>query len=62
MYINFTCPPIPHLIVGGISVYRKGDKHERRSIHKTFDLMYVHKGCLYMDEAGKDSTSMKENF
>jgi len=53
MYINFTCPPIPHLIVGGISVYRKGDKHERRSIHKTFDLMYVHKGCLYMDEAGK---------
>lgn len=52
MYINFICPPLPHLIVGGISLFRKGDRHERRSIHKTFDLIYVEKGTLYMEENG----------
>ena len=50
MYINIICPPLPHLIVGGISLFRKGDRHERRSIHKTFDLIYVQKGTLYMEE------------
>lgn len=53
MFINFTCPPMPHLIVGGESFYRKGDKHERRSIQNIFDLIYVQKGVLYMEEAGK---------
>lgn len=50
MYINFTCPPLPHLIVGGLSIFRKGDRHERRSIHNTFDLIYVREGTLYMEE------------
>lgn len=52
MYINFTCPPMPHLIVGGMSIFRKGDKHEKRSIHNTFDLIYVRKGTLYIEENG----------
>ncbi len=52
MYINIICPPLPHLIVGGISLFRKGDRHERRAIHKTFDLIYVQKGTLYMEENG----------
>lgn len=30
----------------------KGDRHERRAIHKTFDLIYVQKGTLYMEENG----------
>lgn len=50
MYINFICPPLPHLVVGGLSIFRKGDRHERRSIHNTFDLIYVRKGTLYMEE------------
>lgn len=52
MYINFICPPLPHLIAGGISLFRKGNRHERRAIHKTFDLIYVEKGTLYMEENG----------
>lgn len=53
MYIGFLCPPMPHLIVGGASFYRKGDKHERRVIQNVFDLIYVQKGMLYMEEDGK---------
>lgn len=50
MYINFSCPPMPFLIVGGMSIFRRGDRHEKRSIHNTFDLIYVRKGALYMEE------------
>lgn len=53
MYINFICPPIPYVIVGGISIFRKGDKHERRAIHNTFDLIYVRSGTMYMEEEEK---------
>ena len=52
MYVNFISPPLPYLIVGGISIFRKGDKHERRSIHNTFDLIYVRNGCMHMEENG----------
>lgn len=50
LYFNFTCPPVPHLIVGGISMFRKGDIHERRIIYNTFDLIFVRSGRLYMEE------------
>ena len=50
MYINFVCPPMPHLIVGGVSIFRKGDRHERRMIHNTFDIVYVRKGTIYLEE------------
>ena len=50
MFINFISPPMPHLIVGGISIFRKGDKHERRAIHNTMDLIYVRSGAMYMEE------------
>lgn len=62
MYINFICPPLPHLIVGGISLFRKGDRHERRAIHKTFDLIYVEKGTLYMEENGIQFDVKKGDF
>ena len=50
MYIVFTCPPLPHLIVGGSSVFREGDIHLRRVLPHTFDLIYVTSGQLYMEE------------
>ena len=62
MYINFTCPPMPHLIVGGVSIFRKGDRHERRSIHNTFDLIYVKKGTLYMEEDARQFAVHEGNF
>lgn len=50
MYIVFTCPPLPHLIVGGESLYRTGDIHLRRIMPETFDLIFVTSGTLYMEE------------
>ena len=50
MYIIFKCPPLPHLIVGGISSFRPGDTHPRRVLQHTFDLIYVVQGELFMEE------------
>jgi AraC-like DNA-binding protein len=50
MYIIFDCPPLPHLIVGGISNFRIGDTHLRRILQHTFDLIYVVQGELCMEE------------
>ncbi|OPJ59634.1 helix-turn-helix domain-containing protein [Clostridium oryzae] len=62
MYINFISPPMPYLIVGGLSIFRKGDKHERRKIHNTFDLIYVRSGTMYMEEEGKHFDVHKGQF
>ena len=62
MYINFISPPMPFLIVGGISIFRKGDRHERRTIHNTFDLIYVRNGSMYMEEEGKRFDVRKGQF
>lgn len=53
LYINFSCPPLPHLIVGGNSLFRKGDIHERRVLNHTFDLIFVSTGALYLEENGQ---------
>lgn len=50
MYINFICPPLPHLIVGGISNFREGDSHPRRILQHTFDLLYIIQGELFIEE------------
>lgn len=50
LYIIFTCPPLPYLIVGGKSLYRTGDIHLRRIMEQTFDLIFVTSGTLYMEE------------
>jgi AraC-like DNA-binding protein len=50
MYIVFNCPPLPHLIVGGVATFREGDTHSRRTLDHTFDLIYVISGKLYMEE------------
>lgn len=50
LYIHYLCPPLPHLICGGLSMFRKGDIHERRIMQNAFDLIFVRSGKLYMDE------------
>jgi AraC-like DNA-binding protein len=50
MYIIFNCPPLPHLIVGGIAMFRAGDTHSRRTLDHTFDLIYVVSGQLHIEE------------
>lgn len=56
MYLEFICPPMPHLIVAGRSVFRAGDIHERRVLTDIFDLIVVEKGTLYMEEDGYQYT------
>lgn len=41
---------MPHLIVGGKSLYRIGDLHLRRIMPETFDLIFVTSGRLYIEE------------
>lgn len=62
MYIVFTCPPLPHLIVGGSSVFREGDIHLRRVLPHTFDLIYVTSGQLYMEENKQNFTLNRGQF
>lgn len=49
MYITFKCPPLPHLIVGGIAFYREGDRHPSHSYSKCFDLIYIISGKLHLE-------------
>ena len=62
MYLIFPCPPLPYLIVGGISTFRPGDRHLRRTLPHTFDLIYVHQGELYMEENGQAFTVTAGQF
>ncbi|WP_430611112.1 helix-turn-helix domain-containing protein [Enterococcus sp. DIV0876] len=50
MYIEFTCPPVPHLVVAGESTFRPGDIHESRILTEVFDLILVTKGTLFIEE------------
>lgn len=62
MYIIFTCPPLPHLIVGGKSLYRVGDLHLRRIMPSTFDLIFVTAGKLYLEENSQKYILKKGEF
>lgn len=53
MFAIFQCPPIPHLIVGGIASFRCGDVHMTRTLTRNFDLIYVVQGVLHMEENGQ---------
>lgn len=53
MYINLHCPPTPHFIVAGESNFRPGDKHEKRTINNTFDIIFVREGTLFIEEKNK---------
>ncbi|MBR1695434.1 MAG: AraC family ligand binding domain-containing protein [Selenomonas sp.] len=62
MYLIFPCPPLPYLIVGGMSTFRVGDRHLRRTLPHTFDLIYVHQGELFMEEKGQNFTVTAGQF
>ena len=62
MYLIFPCPPLPYLIVGGMSTFRIGDRHLRRTLPHTFDLIYVHQGELFMEENGQNFTVTTGQF
>jgi AraC-like DNA-binding protein len=62
LYIIFTCPPLPHLIVGGKSLYRVGDLHLRRIMPSTFDLIFVTAGKLYLEENSQKYILKKGEF
>ncbi len=50
---QLTCnlPPFPNWIKGGKCLFKKGSRHFRHEF-EVFDLLYVTRGCLYMNEAG----------
>lgn len=50
--LQFICPPLPHVTVGGEDTYPPGGKHPDRANIGVFDLLVVTRGCLYMEEDG----------
>lgn len=53
MFIVFQSPPLPHLVIGGIASFRCGDIHMTRTLTRNFDLVYIIKGILHMEESGQ---------
>lgn len=62
LYIEFICPPMPHMIVAGTSVFRAGDIHERRIMNDTFDLIVIEKGGLFLQENEERYTLSKGDY
>ena len=52
MYVQLHCPPLPHLVAGGVSIFRQGDLHEKRVLAETFDLIVVQSGTLFIEVLG----------
>jgi AraC-like DNA-binding protein len=50
--ISFHVPPFPIFVKGGEGVFRKGDKHFKRTF-TVFDFIYVKSGTLYITENNK---------
>ncbi|MDQ0258003.1 AraC-like DNA-binding protein [Evansella vedderi] len=54
-------PPMPIFISGGKATFRTGEKHFYRVFH-IFDLIYVIKGTLYIEDAGEKCCLNKGNY
>ncbi|MGO4696688.1 helix-turn-helix transcriptional regulator [Paenibacillus sp. 2TAB26] len=52
--LQFICPPMPHFIHGGEDTYPILGGHADRSNIGVFDLIYVTRGSLYMEEEGQE--------
>ena len=48
--LEFTVPPLPHYIAGGLTDFYAGDKHMNRRNIGLFDMLAVVGGCLYIGE------------
>lgn len=62
MFAVFQCPPLPHLIIGGIASFRCGDIHMTRTLTRNFDLIYVVQGVLHMEENGQKFSLLPGQF
>jgi AraC-like DNA-binding protein len=47
---QFIAPPLPHYIVCGEDTYPAGGGHPNRSNIGVFDILFVERGCLYLEE------------
>ncbi|QFT88334.1 HTH-type transcriptional activator RhaR [Bacillus sp. THAF10] len=56
--IGMSIPPFPSFIRGGEYTFQKGERHFTR-VFTVFDLLYVKKGTLYMQE-GEEQFEVKE--
>ncbi len=56
IYLHFESPPTPYFIAAGKALYRKGDRHTRRSNIGVFDILYVLSGSLYIIEENEHYT------
>ena len=56
IYIHFENPPTPHFIAAGNALYRKGDRHKKRSNIGVFDLLFVISGKLFIMEENQQYT------
>ncbi|KQO14163.1 AraC family transcriptional regulator [Paenibacillus sp. Leaf72] len=52
--IHLTIPPLPHYIIGGLSIAPAGRRHPSRRNIGVFDLLVVTKGCLYIGEEERE--------
>lgn len=59
--ITSQIPPMPVFIAGGKATFRKGEKHFDRVFH-IFDLIYVTKGKLFMEDAGVKYKLLKGDY
>lgn len=50
IYMHFESPPTPHFISAGEALYRRGDRHKKRSSIGVFDMLFVVSGRLYLME------------
>lgn len=61
--ISVSIPPFPDFIEGNFTVFRKGQKHPKRTNLGYFDLIIVKSGCLFLEENGiKYEVKEKEMF
>lgn len=61
--ISVSIPPFPDFIEGNFTVFRKGQKHPKRTNLGYFDLIIVKSGCLFLEENGiKYEVKEKELF
>lgn len=62
MYLEFVCPPMPHLVVAGESIFRPGDIHESRILTEVFDLILVTKGTLFIEEGDSQYSVNQDDY
>lgn len=53
LLLTFRSPPLPFFIESNRVTYQPGDAHPNRTNLGVFDLLYIHRGTLYMGEENR---------